>query len=265
MLYDQLKETKQFFLIAGPCVVESRDNCMRIAETLAGITSSLSIPFIFKASYKKANRSRVDSFTGIGDERALEILSEVRTSFSVPVLTDIHESKDAELVKEVADVIQIPAFLCRQTELLLAAGNSGKIVNIKKGQFVSAEMMWFAVEKVLSTGNKHILLTERGSMFGYNDLVVDFRNIPLLQETGLPVITDITHSVQQPNHQGGVSGGKPEFIETLAKCAIAAGSNGIFLETHPEPEEALSDGANMLPLSEVKSLLEKLLRIREAL
>lgn len=251
-----------FFLIAGPCVVESKDICFEIAETLVAVTTELNIPFVFKASYKKANRSKLDSFTTIGDEKALQILADVKSHFNIPILTDVHETSDCDLVKDIVDVIQIPAFLCRQTELLIAAGNTGKIINIKKGQFVSAEMMQFAVDKVLSTGNKNILLTERGTMFGYNDLIVDFRNILLMKQTGFAVIFDATHSVQQPNKPEGISGGKPEFIGTLAKCAIVLGADGIFLETHPNPEKALSDGANMLQLNEVKSLLEKLVAIK---
>jgi 2-dehydro-3-deoxyphosphooctonate aldolase (KDO 8-P synthase) len=254
-----------FFLIAGPCVVESEEICFEIAAQLVAITNELNIPFIFKASYKKANRTKLDSFTTIGEEKALQILADVKAHFNIPVLTDVHETTDCDKVKDIVDIIQIPAFLCRQTELLIAAGNTGKTVNIKKGQFVSAEMMQFAVDKVLSTGNNNILLTERGTMFGYNDLLVDFRNIPLMQQTGFPVVFDATHSVQQPNKSDGISGGKPEFIETLAKCAIAAGADGIFLETHPNPSKALSDGTNMLALSEVKGLLEKLVKIKNSL
>jgi 2-dehydro-3-deoxyphosphooctonate aldolase (KDO 8-P synthase) len=251
-----------FFLIAGPCVVESEEICFEIAAQLVAITNELNIPFIFKASYKKANRTKLDSFTTIGEEKALQILADLKAHYTIPILTDVHETTDCDKVKDIVDVIQIPAFLCRQTELLIAAGKTEKTVNIKKGQFVSAEMMQFAVDKVLSTGNNNILLTERGTTFGYNDLIVDFRNIPLMQQTGFPVVFDATHSVQQPNKSDGISGGKPEFIETLAKCAIAAGANGIFLETHPNPSKALSDGANMLALSEVKGLLEKLVKIK---
>lgn len=265
MNYQEIISSKTFFLIAGPCVVESKDVCFEIAEQLTAITAELNIAFIFKASYKKANRSKVDSFTGIGDDEALQVLAEVRSHFNIPVLTDIHETYDAAKVNDFVDVLQIPAFLCRQTDLLIAAGETGKPVNIKKGQFVNADMMKFAVEKVSSTGNKNIFLTERGSMFGYNDLIVDYRNIPLMQETGYPVVMDVTHSVQQPNSAAGTSGGQPQFIETLAKCAIAAGANGIFLETHPDPLKALSDGANMLQLDKVKSLLEKLVRLKGAL
>lgn len=254
-----------FFLIAGPCVVESEDICFEIAEQLVAVTTALNIPFVFKASFKKANRSKLDSFSTIGEEKALQILSDVKSRFGVQILTDVHETTDCDKVKDIADIIQIPAFLCRQTELLIAAGNTGKTINIKKGQFVNADMMRHAAEKVVSTGNPNIWLTERGTMFGYNDLMVDFRNIPLMKQLGYPVVFDATHSVQQPNGSNGISGGKPEFIETLAKCAIAAGVDGIFLETHPNPGKALSDGTNMLPLNEVQLLLEKLLRIRQAL
>lgn len=255
--------TNNFFLIAGPCVVETKEICFEVAAHLKEITASLNIPFVFKASYKKANRTKLDSFTTIGEDKALQILADVKAHFSIPILTDVHETTDCDKVKEIADIIQIPAFLCRQTELLLAAGNTGNTVNIKKGQFVSAEMMQFAVDKVLSTGNKNILLTERGTMFGYNDLIVDFRNISLMKQTGFPVVFDATHSVQQPNKNEGISGGKPEFIETLAKCAIVSGANGIFLETHPNPATALSDGTNMLPLAAVKNLLEKLIALKK--
>lgn len=255
----------KFFLIAGPCVVESKEICYEIAEKLVAVTTELNIPFVFKASFKKANRSKLDSFITIGEEKALQILADVKSHFNIPILTDVHETSNCDLVKDIVDVIQIPAFLCRQTDLLIAAGNTGKIVNIKKGQFVNAETMQFAVDKVLSTDNKNILLTERGTMFGYNDLIVDFRNIQLLKQTGFPVVFDATHSVQQPNKSEGVSGGKPEFIETLAKCAIVSGADGIFLETHPNPFKALSDGANMLALDEVKPLMEKLVKIKNAI
>lgn len=254
-----------FFLIAGPCVVESEDICFEIAEQLVAVTTALNIPFVFKASFKKANRSKLDSFSTIGEEKALQILSDVKSRFGVQILTDVHETTDCDKVKDIADIIQIPAFLCRQTELLIAAGKTGKTINIKKGQFVNADMMRHAAAKVASTGNPNIWLTERGTMFGYNDLMVDFRNIPWMKQLGYPVVFDATHSVQQPNGNNGISGGKPEFIETLAKCAIAAGVDGIFLETHPNPGKALSDGTNMLPLNEVQLLLEKLLRIRQAL
>ena len=265
MNINRIRNTDTFFFIAGPCVVESKEICFEIAAQLVAITNELNIPFIFKASYKKANRTKLDSFTTIGEEKALQILADAKAHFNIPILTDVHETTDCDKVKDIVDVLQIPAFLCRQTELLIAAGNTEKTINIKKGQFVSAGMMQFAVDKVLSTGNNNILLTERGTMFGYNDLLVDFRNIPLMQQTGFPVVFDATHSVQQPNKSDGISGGKPEFIETLAKCAIAAGANGIFLETHPNPSKALSDGTNMLALSEVKGLLEKLVKIKNPL
>jgi 2-dehydro-3-deoxyphosphooctonate aldolase (KDO 8-P synthase) len=260
MNFEQLKKAKPFFLIAGPCVVESIDLCLEVATQLQSITAALNIPFVFKASYKKANRTSGKSFSGLDESKALQILADVRTAFNIPVLTDIHETTDADKVKDIVDIIQIPAFLCRQTELLIAAGNTGKIINIKKGQFVSAEMMRFAAEKVQSTGNDQIMLTERGTMFGYNDLVVDFRNIPLMKSYGFPVVLDVTHSVQQPNAANGTSGGAPEFIETLAQCGIAAGVHGIFLETHPDPSKALSDGATMIPLQAVKGLLQQLIK-----
>ncbi|MEZ5026031.1 MAG: 3-deoxy-8-phosphooctulonate synthase [Chitinophagales bacterium] len=256
-------KTETFFLIAGPCVVESRELCFEVAEQLKNITSELNIPFVFKASYKKANRSKLNAFTTIGEEKALQILANIKSKLEIPILTDVHETTDCDKVKDIVDVIQIPAFLCRQTELLIAAGKTGKIVNIKKGQFVNAEMMRFAAEKISSTSNKNIWLTERGTQFGYQDLIVDFRNVQLMKQFGFPVIFDATHSVQQPNQSAGVSGGKPEFIETLAKCAIVSGVDGIFLETHPNPSQALSDGANMLPLNEVKSLLEKLIILKK--
>ncbi|MCB0508924.1 MAG: 3-deoxy-8-phosphooctulonate synthase [Bacteroidetes bacterium] len=256
-------KTETFFLIAGPCVVESEELCFEVAEQLKNITSELNIPFVFKASYKKANRSKLNAFTTIGEEKALQILANIKSKLEIPILTDVHETTDCDKVKDIVDVIQIPAFLCRQTELLIAAGKTGKIVNIKKGQFVNAEMMRFAAEKISSTNNKNIWLTERGTQFGYQDLIVDFRNIQLMKQFGFPVIFDATHSVQQPNQSAGVSGGKPEFIETLAKCAIVSGVDGIFLETHPNPSQALSDGANMLPLNEVKSLLEKLIILKK--
>ncbi|HOU46212.1 MAG TPA: 3-deoxy-8-phosphooctulonate synthase [Chitinophagales bacterium] len=255
--------TDKFFLIAGPCVVESKEICFEIAEQLVAITTELNIPFVFKASFKKANRSKLDSFTTIGEEKALQILADVKSRFNIPILTDVHETTDCELVKEIVDVIQIPAFLCRQTELLIAAAKTGKTINLKKGQFVNAEMMQFAAEKIVANDNKNIWLTERGTMFGYNDLIVDFRNIQQMKSFGFPVIFDATHSVQQPNASTGTSGGKPEFIDTLAKCAIVSGADGIFLETHPKPTNAMSDGANMLALHAVKKLLEKLVPLKK--
>ena len=250
-----------FFLMAGPCVVEDETSPLRIAETLTEITSRLGIPYIFKASYRKANRSRLDSFTGIGDEKALKVLGKIRQELGVPVVTDIHAVEEAVMAAEYVDVLQIPAFLCRQTDLLVAAAKTGKVVNIKKGQFLSGESMGFAVDKVRLSGNNHVMLTERGTMFGYQDLVVDFRNIPIMQGFGCPVVLDVTHSLQQPNQPSGVTGGKPEMIGMLAKAGVAVGVDGLFMETHPDPVHALSDGANMLPLDQVEGLLQQLLTI----
>ncbi len=266
--FDRLPKIKHtgsnnFFLLAGPCVIENEEMAYPIAEHILEITNRLEIPFIFKASYKKANRSRLDSFSGIGDEKALNILKDISEKLDIPVVTDIHSAEEARLAAGYADVLQIPAFLCRQTELLLAAGKTGKVINIKKGQFVSGEAMRFAVEKVLSTGNENIWLTERGNMFGYGDLVVDYRNIPAMQSIGFPVILDITHSLQQPNQSSGVTGGSPQLIETIGRAGIAAGVDGIFLETHPQPSTAKSDGANMLPLDKLEKLLEHLVAIRK--
>lgn len=244
--------------MAGPCVVEDETSPLRIAETLVEITSKLGIPFIFKASYRKANRTKLDSFTGIGDEKALKVLGKIREQFGVPVVTDIHAVEEAQMAAEVVDVLQIPAFLCRQTDLLVAAARTDKAVNIKKGQFVSGESMGFAVDKVRLSGNSQVMLTERGTMFGYQDLVVDFRNIPIMQSFGVPVVLDVTHSLQQPNQSSGVTGGKPELIGMMAKAGIAVGADGIFMETHPDPVHALSDGANMLPLDQVEPLLSRL-------
>jgi 2-dehydro-3-deoxyphosphooctonate aldolase (KDO 8-P synthase) len=266
--FDRLPKIKHtgsnnFFLLAGPCVIENEEMAYPIAEHILEITNRLEIPFIFKASYKKANRSRLDSFSGIGDEKALKILRDISEKLDIPVVTDIHSAEEARLAVGYADVLQIPAFLCRQTELLLAAGKTGKVINIKKGQFISGEAMRFAVEKVLSTGNENIWLTERGNMFGYGDLVVDYRNIPAMQSIGFPVILDITHSLQQPNQSSGVTGGSPQLIETIGRAGIAAGVDGIFLETHPQPSTAKSDGANMLPLDKLEKLLEHLVAIRK--
>lgn len=258
-------ETQSFFLIAGPCAIESEEMVFHIAEKIKKITEKLGIPFIFKASYKKANRSRLDSFTGIGDIKGLEILAKVKSSLQVPVVTDIHSSEDAEMAAKYVDVLQIPAFLCRQTDLLIAAAKTNKVVNVKKGQFLAPESMKFAVEKIRQSGNNKVMLTERGSMFGYGDLVVDYRGIPAMQENNVPVVLDVTHSLQQPNQASGVTGGKPELIETISKAGIAVGADGIFIETHPEPEKALSDGANMLNLNLLEDLLKKLLKIKEAL
>ncbi|NCC11186.1 MAG: 3-deoxy-8-phosphooctulonate synthase, partial [Bacteroidia bacterium] len=231
-----------FFLMAGPCVIEGEDMALRIAERVVTITNKLGIPYIFKGSYRKANRSRIDSFTGIGDEKALKILQKVGTTFGIPTVTDIHESAEAAMAANYVDVLQIPAFLCRQTDLLIAAAQTGKIVNIKKGQFLSPGAMSFAVQKVVDAGNPQVMITERGTTFGYTDLVVDYRGIPQMQEFGFPVIMDVTHSLQQPNQTSGVTGGLPQLIETIAKAAIAVGTDGLFIETHPEPSVAKSDG-----------------------
>ncbi len=254
-----------FFLIAGPCVLEDESMGFGIAEHIKKLADKWKIPFVFKASYKKANRSKLESFSGIGDEIALNILSEIRKSIGVPVLTDIHTHEEAYMAASRVDILQIPAFLCRQTELLLAAGQTGRVVNIKKGQFLSAAAMEFAIDKVRSSGNQQIMVTERGTTFGYSDLVVDFRGIPQMKAFGVPVVLDVTHSLQQPNQASGVSGGLPELIETIAKAGIATGADGIFIETHPNPSKAKSDGANMLPLDQLENLLEKLVRIRQAL
>ena len=259
------KDSNNFYLLAGPCAIEGEKMAFEIAERIKFITDTLKIPFIFKGSYRKANRSRLDSFTGIGDKQALEILKKVGKHFNIPTVTDIHSAEDAAMAAEYVDVLQIPAFLCRQTDLLVAAAKTGKAVNIKKGQFLSAESMKFAAQKVIDSGNPHIAITDRGTMFGYQDLIVDMRSIPTLQSLKLPVILDITHSLQQPNQSSGVTGGKPQLIETIAKAGIAAGANGIFLETHPNPSKAKSDGANMLPLNQLEDLLNKLIRIRKAI
>ena len=254
-----------FLLIAGPCVVEGRDMAFEIAEHIHGLSEKLKLPYVFKASYRKANRSRIDSFTGIGDEKALTILREVGTHFSIPVITDVHSPEEAQIAAQYVDVLQIPAFLCRQTDLLVACARTGKAVSIKKGQFLSPGAMKFAVDKVVDSGNSKVLITERGTTFGYQDLVVDFRGIPEMQNLGVPVIFDATHSLQQPNQTSGVTGGTPDLIECLARAAIAVGADGLFLETHPEPSLAKSDGANMLRLDQLGKLLEKLVRIREVI
>ncbi|MGV3561182.1 3-deoxy-8-phosphooctulonate synthase [Larkinella arboricola] len=259
-------DSGNFFLIAGPCAIESRDMALRIAEKLVALTERLKIPYIFKGSYRKANRTKLDSFTGIGDIPALEILKEVGERFDVPTITDFHESQEAAMAASYVDVLQIPAFLCRQTDMLTAAAQTGKVVNIKKGQFMSGDSMAFAVEKVKSVNPAaEVFLTDRGNSFGYGDLIVDYRNLPVMQAHGVPVIMDCTHSLQQPNQSSGVTGGKPALIATIAKAAIAVGADGLFIETHPKPSEAKSDGANMLPLDQLEGLLEKLLRIRQAI
>lgn len=254
-----------FFLIAGPCVVESEEVVFETAGHLVKLSEKYQIPFIFKASYRKANRSKGDSFTGIGDLKALKILAEVRNRFSVPVITDIHNPEEAAMAAEYVDILQIPAFLCRQTDILVAAARTGRWINIKKGQFLSGPSMKFAIEKVRESGNDRIMVTDRGNMFGYQDIVVDFRNIPLMKKTGVPVIMDITHSLQQPNQEAGVSGGNPEMIETIGKAAISVGADGIFIETHPNPAMAKSDGANMLKLSGMDDLLNKLVALRKTI
>ncbi|WP_418537671.1 3-deoxy-8-phosphooctulonate synthase [Odoribacter laneus] len=265
-LIEEIKNSEMFFLLAGPCVIEGEEMALRIAEHIKGITDRLKIPYVFKGSFKKANRSRLDSFTGIGDEKALKILSKVRKEFGIPVVTDIHSPEDALKAAEYVDVLQIPAFLCRQTDLLVAAAKTGKVVNVKKGQFLSPEAMRFTVEKVRESQNSNVMVTERGTTFGYQDLVVDYRGIRIMQqECRCPVVLDVTHSLQQPNQSSGVTGGQPELIETIAKAGIAVGADGIFIETHMEPAQAKSDGANMLRLDLVEGLLEKLVRIRKAI
>tara|TARA_B100000989_G_C19482002_1_gene445607 strand:+ start:371 stop:1201 length:831 start_codon:yes stop_codon:yes gene_type:complete len=256
-------DSGNFFLIAGPCAIEGDEMAFMIAEKILNITNRLEIPFIFKGSFKKANRSRIDSFTGIGDEKALKILKKVGEKFKIPTITDIHEIKNAELAASYVDVLQIPAFLVRQTDLLVAAAKTGKHISLKKGQFMSPESMSHAVKKIKDSGNNNTLITERGSMFGYQDLLVDFRGIPVMKEFA-PVVLDVTHSLQQPNQSSGVTGGRPEMIETIAKAGIATGVDGIFIETHFDPKNAKSDGANMLDISKLENLLEKLVVIRKA-
>lgn len=263
-MISKLKFKDSFFVIAGPCAIEGEEMAFEIAKHIKNICGQLEIPFVFKGSYRKANRSRLDSFTGIGDEKALNILSKIRKELDIPVTTDIHSVEEAKLAAKHVDILQIPAFLCRQTDLLVAAAKTGKTVNIKKGQFLSPQAMQFAVQKVKDSGNNCVMLTERGSQFGYHELVVDFKGIPTMQEYA-PVIMDVTHSLQQPNQSSGVTGGQPQLIETIAKAAIASGVDGIFLETHPKPSEAKSDGANMLALDQLESLLKKLVRLKKAL
>ncbi len=260
-----LPASSNFFLLAGPCVIEGEKMAMDIAETIVKITSELNIPYVFKGSYRKANRSRIDSFTGIGDIEALKVLRKVRETFEIPVVTDIHSANEAEMAAEYVDVLQIPAFLCRQTDLLVAAARTGKTVNIKKGQFLSPEAMEFAVQKVRDAGGTDVAVTERGVSFGYQDLLVDFRGIPTMQKFGCPVILDATHSLQQPNQKAGVTGGRPDLIETIARAGIAVGVDGLFIETHPTPSTAKSDGANMLPLNQLSTLLKRLTAIRIAI
>lgn len=260
----QTYDPKNFFLIAGPCVVESEEMVMQIADKVSGICKNLGIPYVFKASYRKANRTSANSFTGLGDDLGLGLLKKVGEKFKLPVTSDIHAHEEAAMAAPYIDILQIPAFLCRQTDLLIAAAETGKVVNVKKGQFLSGPSMKFAVEKIQKAGNSKVMLTERGTTFGYTDLVVDYRNIPWMQEHKTPVIMDVTHSLQQPNQTSGITGGNPQLISTIAKAAIATGANGLFIETHPNPAKALSDGANMLKLDLLEGLLEQLVRIRKA-
>ena len=265
MTIQELKQSENFFLLAGPCVIEGEEMALRIAERVVKMTDKLNIPYVFKGSYRKANRSRLDSFTGIGDEKALKVLQKVRDTFGVPVVTDIHGPEEAAMAAEYVDILQIPAFLCRQTDLLVAAAKTGKIVNIKKGQFLSPGAMRFAADKVVEAGNDQVMLTERGTTFGYQDLLVDYRGIPEMQTFGHPVVLDVTHSLQQPNQTSGVTGGMPALIETVAKVGVAVGVDGLFMETHEDPSVAKSDGANMLKLDLLEDLLVKLVRIRQAI
>lgn len=264
ILANQPNPKHNFFVMAGPCAIEGEAIAMQIAEQIVTICNSLSIPLIFKGSYRKANRTRIDSFTGIGDEAALKILEKVRTTFGVPVVTDIHAANEAAMAAQYVDVLQIPAFLCRQTDILVAAAQTGKAVNVKKGQFLSPEAMQFAVDKIQQTSNSQVVLTDRGTTFGYQDLVVDYRSFPIMKAMKVPVVMDCTHSLQQPNQTSGVTGGNPAMIETIARAAIAVGADGLFIETHPDPRNAKSDGANMLPLDKLKPLLEKMCILREA-
>ena len=261
MITDKIEKNK-FLLIAGPCAIEGRNTAIEIAKKLKEITSKLSIPLVFKGSYRKANRTRLDSFTGIGDLEALNILGDISSKFNIPVITDIHSASEAKMAAEYVDIIQIPAFLARQTDILVSAANTNKIINIKKAQFMSADSMKYAVDKVVESGNQKVMITERGTQFGYNDLIVDFRGINELKKIA-PTILDVTHSVQKPNQTSGVTGGNPEYIESLARAGIVNGVNGIFLETHTDPSSAKSDGANMLDINKVERLLTNLLAIRE--
>jgi 2-dehydro-3-deoxyphosphooctonate aldolase (KDO 8-P synthase) len=264
LFVSQSYDENNFFLLAGPCVVESEELIMEVAEKVAGICKNLGIPYIFKASYRKANRTSSSSFTGLGDDAAMQMLQRTGQKYGLPVVTDIHSPEEAAKAAAFVDVLQIPAFLCRQTDLLIAAAETGKIVNVKKGQFVSGEAMKFAVDKIRKAGNDKVMLTERGTTFGYQDLVVDYRNIPIMRAHGVPVVMDVTHALQQPNQTSGVTGGNPQLISTIAKAAIAAGADGLFIETHPNPSKALSDGANMLQLDLLEGLLEQLIKIRKA-
>ncbi|MFZ9261790.1 MAG: 3-deoxy-8-phosphooctulonate synthase [Chitinophagaceae bacterium] len=258
-------DKKSFFLIAGPCVVENEELLDEVAAKVSSICTTLGIPYIFKASYRKANRTSANSFSGIGDQEGLTLIKKTGLKYGLPTTTDIHSATEASIAASFTDVLQIPAFLCRQTDLLLAAGETNKIVNIKKGQFVSGEAMKFAVDKIMKTGNQKIMLTERGTTFGYQDLIVDYRNIPIMQSHGVPVVVDCTHSLQQPNQSSGITGGNPTLISTMAKAAIASGADGLFIETHPDPSKAMSDGANMLRLDHLEQLLHRLVKIRKAI
>lgn len=260
----QTYDKNSFFLIAGPCVVESEELVMEVADKVSGICRNLGIPYVFKASYRKANRTSAGSFTGLGDDTGLGLLKKVGEKYKLPVTSDIHAHEEAAIAAKYVDILQIPAFLCRQTDLLIAAAETGKVVNVKKGQFLSGPAMKFAAEKIRKAGNDKVILTERGTTFGYQDLVVDYRNIPWMKEHGTPVVMDVTHSLQQPNQTSGVTGGNPQLIETIAKAAIATGADGLFIETHPNPAKALSDGANMLKLDLLEELLVKLVRLRKA-
>lgn len=264
LFVNQSYDENNFFLLAGPCVVESEELIMEVAEKVSCICKNLGIPYIFKSSYRKANRTSGSSFTGLGDDVAMKMLQKTGKKFSLPVVTDIHSPQEAVKAAEYVDVLQIPAFLCRQTDLLVAAAETGKIINVKKGQFVSGEAMKFAVDKIKKAGNDKIMLTERGTTFGYQDLVVDYRNIPAMQAHGVPVVMDVTHALQQPNQTSGVTGGNPQLIGTIAKAAIAAGAEGLFIETHPNPSVAKSDGANMLQLDLLEGLLQQLVKLRKA-
>ena len=265
-MLDYLKSsTNNFFLLAGPCVIEGEEMALDIAEKIVKTTTELNIPYVFKGSYRKANRSRIDSFTGIGDEAALKILKKVKDTFNIPVVTDIHTEEEAAIAAEYVDILQIPAFLCRQTDLLVAAAKTGKMVNIKKGQFLSPEAMSFAVQKIRDAGNNKVAITERGTTFGYQDLIVDYRGIPEMKKCNCPVILDVTHSLQQPNQSAGVTGGRPDLIETVARAGIAVGVDGLFIETHQNPSVAKSDGANMLQLDKLPELLKHLTIIRQAI
>ena len=258
-------DSGNFFLMAGPCAIEGEDMAMNIAETIVKITDKLQIPYIFKGSYRKANRSRIDSFTGIGDEKALKVLRKVGETFNIPTVTDIHTAEEAAMAAPDVDVLPIPAFLCRQTDLLVAAAETGKVINIKKGQFLSPSAMQFAVQKILDSNNPNVILTDRGTMFGYSDMIIDFRGIPEMQAFNVPVVLDATHSLQQPNQASGVTGGMPQLIETVCRAAVAVGVDGLFLETHHNPKEAKSDGANMLPLDQLEELLTKLVALRKTI